>query len=74
LFISVAVPTSLIGLTSTFCKKVKQNFGSGFGSSLKLESDPNPDQKLAKTSFFVQKFLHSLIFKHKKLSCLSSVT
>jgi hypothetical protein len=28
--------------------------------------DSDPDKKLAKTSFFVLKFLPSLIFKHKK--------
>jgi hypothetical protein len=36
--------------------------GFGSGSSLKLVSDPDLDQKLAKL-FFVLKFLRSLIFK-----------
>ncbi len=47
-----------------------RNFCFGSGSSLKLVSDPYPDsdvdQKLVKTSFFVLKFLPSLIYKHKK--------
>ncbi len=67
------VDFSVRRLTSwLFCSTVlrirNRSFGSGFvsGSGLKLVSDSDLDQKLAKTSFFVLKFLPSLIFKHKK--------
>jgi hypothetical protein len=53
-----------------------KSFGSGYGSGsgLQLVLNPiririldwDPDQKLAKTSSFLLKFLRSLIFKHKK--------
>jgi hypothetical protein len=67
----------ICSVVSTNCKYImtkavlrirKKSFGSGLvsGSGLKLVSDSDLDQKLAKTSFFVLKFLPSLIFKNKK--------
>ncbi len=47
----------------------KPGFESGFESWIGIRFrilDSDPDQKLAKTYFFVLKFLPSLIFKHKK--------
>ncbi len=49
--------------------KVSFGFESGFESRIRIRIrilDSVLDQKLAKTSFFVLKFLPSLIFKHKK--------
>ncbi len=49
--------------------EVSFGFGSGFESWIRNRIrilDSYLDQKLAKTSFFVLKYLPSLIFKHKK--------
>ncbi len=47
-------------------KSFGSDFGSGSGLKSVSDSDPELDQKLAKTFFPVLKLLPSLIFKHKK--------